>query len=98
MFIVYGETKTFLQIKQQEFILSLMTPTPIPDKLQKLQRIQNSAARLVLGRSKYDHATPMLRELHWHLRRCLTIEGFSGISVGFYIHFNKGFMSLHYKR
>ena len=21
--------------------------------------------RLVLGRSKYDHATPMLRELHW---------------------------------
>ena len=24
-----------------------------------------SAARLVLGRSKYDHTTPMLRELHW---------------------------------
>ena len=36
------------------------------DKLQKLQRIQNRVARLVLGRSKYDHATtPMLRELHW---------------------------------
>ena len=33
--------------------------------LNKLQRIQNAAARLVSGRRKFDHITPVLRELHW---------------------------------
>ena len=26
---------------------------------------RNCTARLILGRRKYDHATPMLVELHW---------------------------------
>ena len=33
--------------------------------LDKLQRIQNAAARLVSGKRKYDHITPVLRDLHW---------------------------------
>ena len=33
--------------------------------LKKLQRIQNMAARLITGRRKFDHITPVLRELHW---------------------------------
>ena len=33
--------------------------------LHKLQRIQNNAARLVLRRSKFEHATPLLHSLHW---------------------------------
>ena len=34
--------------------------------LQKLQRtIQNIAARLVTGCRKFDHITPILKELHW---------------------------------
>ena len=38
----------------------------LPDcKISKLQHIQNCAARLVLRKSKHDHATPLLRELHW---------------------------------
>ena len=38
----------------------------IPDeKIAKLQRIQNSAARLVLRKSKRDSATALLRALHW---------------------------------
>ena len=38
----------------------------LPDlKLDRLQRIQNNAARLVLGRRKHDHATPLLKSLHW---------------------------------
>ena len=32
---------------------------------QKLQRIQNIAARLVTGCRKFDHITPLLKELHW---------------------------------
>ena len=33
--------------------------------LHKLQLVQNSAARLIWGGGKYDHITPLLRELHW---------------------------------
>jgi len=33
--------------------------------LDKLQRIQNAAARLISGRRKFDHITPVLRDLHW---------------------------------
>ena len=35
------------------------------DQILRLQRVQNSAARLVLGKKKRDHVTPLLRELHW---------------------------------
>jgi hypothetical protein len=34
-------------------------------KLARLQRIQNAAARLYSGCSRYEHITPVLRELHW---------------------------------
>ena len=34
-------------------------------EIKKLQRIQNSAARLISGCRKYDHITPILIKLHW---------------------------------
>ena len=34
-------------------------------QIQKLQRVQNVAARLISGRRKYDHITPVLKNLHW---------------------------------
>ena len=38
----------------------------LPDKeISKIQRIQNSAARLVTKTKKRDHITPVLRKLHW---------------------------------
>jgi hypothetical protein len=38
----------------------------IPDSLLKrLQRIQNTAARVVVRASKYEHITPVLQKLHW---------------------------------
>ena len=33
--------------------------------LKRLQMVHNCAARLILGRRKYEHVTPMLVELHW---------------------------------
>ena len=33
--------------------------------LEKLQKVQNSAARLVLKAHKRDHVSPLLRTLHW---------------------------------
>ena len=34
-------------------------------QLEKLQRIQNAAARLILKESKFCHITPLLMTLHW---------------------------------
>ena len=33
--------------------------------LDKLQSVQNAAARLITGTCKFDHITPVLSELHW---------------------------------
>ncbi len=33
--------------------------------LQKLQRVQNWTVKVILGRKKYDHVSPLLKELHW---------------------------------
>ena len=33
--------------------------------LQKLQYVQNSAARLIMGTNKRDHIRPVLKRLHW---------------------------------
>ena len=38
----------------------------LPDsKLQRLQRMQNLAVRIVSWTPKYDHITPFLKSLHW---------------------------------
>ena len=33
--------------------------------ISKLQRIQNTAARLLTGTKTFDHITPVLKSLHW---------------------------------
>ena len=32
--------------------------------LRRLQKVQNNAARVVSGSKKYDHITPVLKDLH----------------------------------
>ena len=40
--------------------------TGLPNTLlRKLQSVLNAAARLVSGRRKYDHISPVLKDLHW---------------------------------
>ena len=34
-------------------------------QISRLQRVKNNAAKIVLRKSKYDHVTPLLQELHW---------------------------------
>ena len=33
--------------------------------IRKLQGVQNAAARLITGTRKFEHITPILRDLHW---------------------------------
>ena len=35
------------------------------DQIKRLQRVQNSAARLVTRTKKRDHISPVLKQLHW---------------------------------
>ena len=40
--------------------------TGLPDKeISKLQRMQNAAARLIVGAAKNEHMSPILQQLHW---------------------------------
>ena len=68
-----GTTKTLLCA----FVLSRLDYCNAPlagspkDLIEKLQKVQNHASRLVFRCSKFDHVTPLLHSLHWlpvHMR------------------------------
>lgn len=41
----------------------------------KLQLVQKCRAGLILGGCKYDHITPLLRELHWlPIEHCIALK------------------------
>ena len=57
-----------LVISRLHYGNSLLYGLPYP-LLDKLQRVQNTAARVVVKASRYDHLTPMLDTLPWLLVR-----------------------------
>ena len=54
-----------------DYCKSLLHGLPSTE-VQKLQRIQNTAARLVVKAKRTDHTSPILQQLHW-LPVCLRI-------------------------
>ena len=47
-----------------DYCNSVLAGLPL-EQISRLQRVQNSAARLVMKTRKRDHITPVLRDLHW---------------------------------
>ena len=53
-----------LILSRLDFSNALLSGLPV-SLLDKLQAVQNNAARLVMRKSKHDHVTPLLAHLHW---------------------------------
>ncbi len=53
-----------LVISRLDCCNSLLCGLPA-DLLNRLQRVQNACARTIMMCRKYDHITPVLKELHW---------------------------------
>ena len=77
IFIILGKHENTLQLKEctetplhafisckSDYCNSLLYGAP-NYLLQKMQRVQNAAARLIFQESKFSHVTPQLRSLHW---------------------------------
>ena len=53
-----------LLFNRLDYANSLLVNINVSD-IDRLQRIQNRAARIVLNARKYDHVSPLLKQLHW---------------------------------
>jgi len=54
----------YLVICRIDYCNSVLVGLPA-STLAPLQRVQNAAARLILGLSRRSHVTPALQQLHW---------------------------------
>jgi len=63
--LVVGGLATTYWLLQVDYCNSLLAACT-QQQTDKVQRVLNCAVRVILGGSKYDHVTPLIRDdLHW---------------------------------
>ena len=61
--VVFASLLIFICVASEEYYSILYN---LPNKqIERLQRIQNQAARMLKRIPRRNHITPVLRELHW---------------------------------
>ena len=61
---VASQLMVSLVLSKMDYCNSLLSGAP-KSLINKLQRVQNCAAKVCLNKRKYDSVTPLLKELHW---------------------------------
>ena len=68
-------------------------------EIEKLQRLQNTAARLTVCMMKTDHSTPVLKKLHWPpvnpLIEYKSVNGLARVHINELLHHYTPCRSLH---
>ena len=85
-----------LALWQVDYCNSILFGLPNTE-LQKLQRVQNVAARLICNTNNFDHITPTLVKLHWlPVKYCInfkilliTFKAIHGLAPKYLTHKNK---------
>ena len=54
-----------LILTRLDYCNSVLYGAPVNISIQKLQRVQNNTARIVLQAPRRSHAKPLMRQLHW---------------------------------
>ena len=54
-----------LVIGRLDYCNSLLYGLPASYIINKLQRVQNAAARLISNTTRFDHISPVMKDLHW---------------------------------
>ena len=62
--VSYLISQLFDQSVNQSINQSIDQPT-LKREYRPIQRVQNTAARLIVGARRFDHLTPILKDLHW---------------------------------
>ncbi len=72
-----SKIKSFLSLKTLEIAIHALITTRLDcncnslylgiskSSVARLQLVQNTAARFLKGKRKFDHVTPILKSLHW---------------------------------
>ena len=67
-YVTVDATKTLISafvLSRPDYCNALLSGVPQYHLLDRLQRVQNAAARLTVKASRSDHITPILHSLHW---------------------------------
>ena len=56
---------SFLVMPRLDYCNATLAGIPTSHFLSRLQSVMNASARLIFSSSRFDHITPLLRQLHW---------------------------------
>ena len=71
-----GKIRPYLNIEESKSVINSFVTSKLDqnnslllgvadEQISRLQKIQNASAKIICQKKKYDHVTPLLKDLHW---------------------------------